>query len=1252
MKKIIKVFTILISLFMLMFTLTSCDIEGLLNQYLPGVDLPFGDKTKEPTNNPTYGNSCEDGNHNFGDYYQNNETHHYLTCQDCGEYKYESHEFTDWTIIEEPTEHSIGLKMRTCNICKWDEKVDIPMLDKEDTPTDSVISDCYGFRMHYYRPDGNYDGWNLWVWKDGFDGNSYYVNGNQDDNGITFILKWEDLGIYDYKNTMIGFIVRKGEWELKDVEADRFIDFSYHTPNSDGYMDFYLLSKEHEIFFEPVDNKPVQEIFIEDMYLLNKYNDWKFSDYRKFEYDKSLDRAFIELTLKEGDKFIVSSYDKKIIFDYRSIGLCSYLVNSEKADHSLEAFAVECLKEGFYRIIIDNFSNTATRTCYTELVENIVDEKCTVEEALKLPLGTKVKIEGYIRESGNYYYLEDLTGSILLYDITGHVHDNLYGTVEGVLYDYNGTIELYPCTFTNLDSSQFSNIRLGNIIKDNNQLYDGLKVTLGTTDLLIGCKYKKYYNTTDFQYTGSIINVCTEVFTLVAENGNWLLQATDGSYLQSEDKNMLSTTMNLNEYSRWNININDSGEASISNTCFPNYFIKFNTTSIHKNVSTGMALGSTVYPYLYTVEVYEDKTPSYDELYLRGSFNGWNIDDNYSLRYNPIDSSYFISAYLKNGDEFKIANADWSYQFNFNNTILNFESLGAEIGSDNIILPYEGTYSIHISNYQKENETCEIIYMPDMKDIFLTSASDNYEISYMNKFYGSYNKYNLVYDVIINEGSLYLYSIESLYGYNYFDKLGYIIDAIAINDKLIDFKEAGNYRIIIENYNDYENSKLHILKNNEKISISEALNYPDSAIVILEGEFKIEDKKMYLYDETGKMLLYNYTHVHSSDKGLILGEITTYVGEKEIINGNITITETIYDNETYVDTLVENTDQLYDGMKVVIAYENYFMTCQSTNHRKTCWYEDIYGKLNECIGIFTLVKVDSYWKIQDITGEYLYINDGTSNALYTGTVNDGSDLWNIVIENGVASIQNVLYTERYIQINSTKLDRFTSYRNNQSNPSIYIIKNEEVDFSTLNMICLGDSITYGYEPYTGKKMQNPYPELVKELLGLNSISNYGISGDTVGYAPDRKIMANRYIEMKDNADIISVLGGINDYRYGIIPLGNIDDNTINTIYGAYNVLAQGLKEKYPNSFIFFMTPYKWAGDKGVCSQGYTLEDMSNAIKEVCAKYDIPVLDLYSNGNLESEFNLSASDGLHPTQEFLIKCTAPQIAEFIKNSYAK
>jgi lysophospholipase L1-like esterase len=207
-------------------------------------------------------------------------------------------------------------------------------------------------------------------------------------------------------------------------------------------------------------------------------------------------------------------------------------------------------------------------------------------------------------------------------------------------------------------------------------------------------------------------------------------------------------------------------------------------------------------------------------------------------------------------------------------------------------------------------------------------------------------------------------------------------------------------------------------------------------------------------------------------------------------------------------------------------------------------------------------------------------------------------------------------------------------------------------FAQLSYVALGDSITYGYEPFTGRLMENPYPSLVAETLGLKSVLNYGIPGDTVGYHPNWKVMANRYVEMDDEANIVSVLAGINDYRYATIPLGDIDDDTIYTIYGAYNVLAKGLIEKYPDSFIFFMTPYKWADDKGECAQGYSLEDMSNCIKEVCKKYNIPVLDLYTYGELENEFGTSGSDGLHPTQKFLIEKTAPQISEFIESNYGK
>ena len=47
----------------------------------------------------------------------------------------------------------MGLKIRTYTICKWEDKVDILMLDKEDTPTDFYMFDCYVFRIHNYRPD-------------------------------------------------------------------------------------------------------------------------------------------------------------------------------------------------------------------------------------------------------------------------------------------------------------------------------------------------------------------------------------------------------------------------------------------------------------------------------------------------------------------------------------------------------------------------------------------------------------------------------------------------------------------------------------------------------------------------------------------------------------------------------------------------------------------------------------------------------------------------------------------------------------------------------------------------------------------------------------------------------------------------------------------------------------------------------------------------------------------------------------------
>jgi pullulanase len=70
--------------------------------------------------------------------------------------------------------------------------------------------------VHYWRPDGDYAGWNLWVWNEGAQGRSVPFLSGKDDAVATFTA---DDGV-----TRLGFLVRKGEWERKDIDQDRFIE--------------------------------------------------------------------------------------------------------------------------------------------------------------------------------------------------------------------------------------------------------------------------------------------------------------------------------------------------------------------------------------------------------------------------------------------------------------------------------------------------------------------------------------------------------------------------------------------------------------------------------------------------------------------------------------------------------------------------------------------------------------------------------------------------------------------------------------------------------------------------------------------------------------------------------------------------------------------------------------------------------------------------------------------------------------------
>lgn len=215
---------------------------------------------------------------------------------------------------------------------------------------------------------------------------------------------------------------------------------------------------------------------------------------------------------------------------------------------------------------------------------------------------------------------------------------------------------------------------------------------------------------------------------------------------------------------------------------------------------------------------------------------------------------------------------------------------------------------------------------------------------------------------------------------------------------------------------------------------------------------------------------------------------------------------------------------------------------------------------------------------------------------------------------------------------------------------------EVVDFTTLSYVAFGDSITYGADySLSYSQMGEPYPELVSNALGLASFTNKAVSGATFcTNTLDRVCMTDRVLSHTDKADIISVMLGVNDFATSL-PLGKFGDTTSATIYGSLYLIAEHLTTTQEDAFIFFMTPYKCKiGTKTYKDKnnaGYVLADVVTAIKVVASEYNIPVLDMFNEGQYELEMYNHGSDGIHPSQEFIREYTAPQIEEFIRQNYS-
>jgi len=208
-----------------------------------------------------------------------------------------------------------------------------------------------------------------------------------------------------------------------------------------------------------------------------------------------------------------------------------------------------------------------------------------------------------------------------------------------------------------------------------------------------------------------------------------------------------------------------------------------------------------------------------------------------------------------------------------------------------------------------------------------------------------------------------------------------------------------------------------------------------------------------------------------------------------------------------------------------------------------------------------------------------------------------------------------------------------------------------MDLQGKKVCFLGDSITQGVGASSPDTI---YPEVFKKISGVAEIKNYGISGTRIARqkkvveAIDSLSYCERFAEMDNDADIVVVFGGTNDYGHGDAPFGAFENRTQDTYCGAIHYLMRGLIEKYPASTIVFMTPLHRSNENdGSCGNGLPLKAYVDKIKETAEYYSIPVLDLYSVSGIypDVEGNKEAfcPDGLHPND-----AGAEKIARLLKN----
>lgn len=226
------------------------------------------------------------------------------------------------------------------------------------------------------------------------------------------------------------------------------------------------------------------------------------------------------------------------------------------------------------------------------------------------------------------------------------------------------------------------------------------------------------------------------------------------------------------------------------------------------------------------------------------------------------------------------------------------------------------------------------------------------------------------------------------------------------------------------------------------------------------------------------------------------------------------------------------------------------------------------------------------------------------------------------------------------------------------------------------VLCLGDNMT------AGVSTTKVYYEYLQERCGFSTVADYGVAGSCIAPKTDPipawetgiGSFLERYETMEEDADLIIVFGGVNDWTTGR-DLGSMEDAGTDTFYGSMKALCSGLTQKYPDAQIFFFSSpqndfigrpasalagTQWEGNtQGYNRKGFKLQDYAAAMEEVCTAMDVHFYSLTDAlpwstaelGDNNGQSGTYGTDGLHPNADGHA-VIAKEMARFLQTTYAK